>query len=81
MMDRGTKVFYRQPTADDPINGDTIHLAWITGHQTETKLDLWVKPNQSLAFDVSGVEISGSQAEGAACWSPWLESLTQTQPA
>lgn len=79
MIDLGTRVYFRQPADADPVNGDTIHVAWITGRQNETKADLWVKPNQSPAFDVSGVEIMGSQAEGQACWSPWLESLQTPQ--
>jgi hypothetical protein len=79
MTDRGTKIFYRQPAAEDPINGDRIHVAWITGVQSDAKVDLYVKPNQSPAFDVSGVDVSGTENDGAACWSPWEDSLKPKQ--
>jgi hypothetical protein len=70
-MELGTKVFHRTAMAD----GAVISIALVTGIQSETKMNLAVKPDQAPWFDASGVDQRGTEIEGAACWAPWLTDL------
>jgi hypothetical protein len=80
MIDLGTRVYLRLAKDAESPNSDRVHVAMITRHLTETKVNLKVFPDLAAIFDASEVEMQGSEQPEAACWSPWIESLTD-QPA
>lgn len=79
MIDLGTRVYVRLAKDAQSPNDDRIHVAMITKYLTETKANLKVFPDLAEVFDAPAVEMQGSQPPDAACWSPWIESLTQPE--
>jgi hypothetical protein len=75
MIDLGTRVYVRLAEGAQSPNTDRIHVAMITKNHTETKVNLKVFPDMAAITDMAEVEMQGSEAEAAACWSPWIESL------